>query len=98
MCSACSATSLGTLGMLEGFHMKTSRFAHRKLASSLSYLARSLVLIHTILVGSISTTMVSSVRWKALEEVGPLQSRTAGVTKFLSSGSSVELMMALVSS
>ena len=73
----------------------------RKSASSLAYLVGSLVLIRTVLVGllgSISTALVSSVGWKALEEVGPLHSGTAGVVEFLSSGSSVELMTAVVSS
>ena len=99
--SACSATSLGMPGMLIDFHAKTSRFARRKSLSLLSYLARSLVPICTILVGLaglIPTTLVSLVRWKALEEVGPLQSGAARVIEFLSSGSSVELMMAVASS
>ena len=68
--------------------------------NSLSYLARSLVLIRTVLVGSvglISTALVSSVGWKALEEVGPLQLGTTGVTEFLSSRSSAELMTAVAS-
>ena len=74
-CSVCSVTSLGMPGMSEGFHVKTSRLARRKSASSLSYLDGSLVPIHTFLVGllgSISTTLVSSVRWKELEEVSSL--------------------------
>ena len=69
--------------------------------SSLSYLVWSLVLIRTVLVGSmgsIPTALVSSVGWKALEEVGSLQSRTAGVDEFPSSESSVELMTAVASS
>ena len=49
--------------------------------SSYSYLAESWVPIRTILVGlvgSITTTLVSSSGWKAVEEVGLLQSGTAG--------------------
>ena len=68
--------------------------------SSLSYLAGSLVLIRTVLVGLlglISTTLVSLVGWKVLEEVCPLQSGTARVTKFLSSETSVELMTVVAS-
>ena len=66
-----------------------------------SYFAGSLVPIRIILVGSvgsISAALVSSVGWNALEEVGPLQSGTTGIAKFLSSGSSVELTTAVVSS
>ena len=62
---------------------------------------RSWVLIHTVLVGSVGsipTTLVSSSRRKAIEEVGLLQSRTAGVDDSLSHGSSDELMMAVASS
>ena len=69
--------------------------------SSHYYLAGSWVPIHTILVGllgSISTTLVSSVGWKVLEEVYPLRSGTTGVAEFLSFGSPVELMMVVASS
>ena len=48
---------------------------------------RELGPIRTILVGSmgsISTALLSSIGWKAVEEVGLLQSGTAGVDKFLS--------------
>ena len=99
--NACSATSLGMPSMSDGFHVKTSQLAHRKLVSSLSYLAGSLVSIRIILVGSagsIPTALVSSVGWKALDEVGSLQSGTAGVDEFPSSESSVELMTAVASS
>ena len=81
--------------------MKTSRLARRKSVSSLSYLARSLVPIRTILVGSVGSipiALVSSSERKAIEEVGLLQSRTAGVDDSLSYGSSDELMTTVVSS
>ena len=58
--------------------------------SSHSYLAGSWVPIHTILVGSVGsipTALVSSSGWKAIEEVGLLQSRTAGIDNSLSHGS-----------
>ena len=73
--NACSVTSLGMPGRFDGFHVKTSRLAHRKLASSLSYLARSLVPIGIVFVGSVGsipTALVSLVEWKALDEVGSL--------------------------
>ena len=69
--------------------------------SSHSYLAGSWVPIRTVLVGlvgSIPTALVSSVGWKALDEVGSLQSGTAGVDEFPSFGSSAELMTAVASS
>ena len=69
--------------------------------SSHSYLAGSSASIHTILVesvGSIPTALVSSSGWKAVEEVGLLQSRTAEVNNSLSQGSSAELMMVVASS
>ena len=73
--SACSVTSRGMLGMLEGFHAKTLRLARRKSMSSHSYLARSWVPIHTVLVGSVGsipTALVSLSGRKAIEEVGLL--------------------------
>ena len=69
--------------------------------SSHSYLAGSWVPIHTILarlVGSTPTALVSSNGWKAIEEVGLLQSRTAGVDDSPSYGSSEELMTVVASS
>ena len=89
------------LGMSEGFHVKTSRLAHRKSASSHSYLAGSLALIHTVLVGSVGsipTALVSSIGWKAVEEVGLLLSGIARVDDSLSQGSSAELMTVVTSS
>ena len=68
--------------------------------SSHSYLAGSWVPICTVLVGlvgSIPTALVSSSGQKAIEEVGLLQSRTAGVDNSLSRGSLDELMTAVVS-
>src|SRR3954471_17905282 len=42
----CSANSLGTLGMSDGFHAKMSQFSRRKLMSSNSYLGfRSVVML-----------------------------------------------------
>ena len=75
--------------------------ARRKSTSSHSYLARSWVPIHTVLVGlvgSIPTALVSLSGWKAIEEVGLLQSGTAGVDDSPSYRSSDELMSAVVSS
>ena len=69
--------------------------------SSLSYLVRSFILIYTILLGSVEsipTVLVSSMGWKALDEVSSLQSGTTGVNEFLSCRSSAELMMAMASS
>ena len=65
-----------------------------------SYLARSWVLIRTVLVGlvgSIPTALVSSSGRKAIEKVGLLQSRTAGVDDSPSYGSLNELMTAVAS-
>jgi len=73
--NACSATSRGMPGMSEGFNAKTSQLAHRKLANSYSYLARSLAPIRIVLVGSVGsipTALVSSSGRKAVEEVGLL--------------------------
>ena len=73
--NVCSATSRSMPSMSKGFHAKTSRLAHRKSASSHYYLAGSLALIRTILVGwvgSISTTLVFSIGWKAVKKVGLL--------------------------
>ena len=69
--------------------------------TSHSYLAVILVPIHTVLVGSVGsipTALVSSSGRKAIEEVGLLQSRTAGVDDSLSRESSDELMTAVASS
>ena len=69
--------------------------------SSHSYLARSYVSIRTVLVGSVGlipTALDSSSGWKAIEEVGLLQSGTAGVNDSLSYGSLDELMTTVVSS
>src|ERR1041384_644141 len=42
----CSANSLGTPGMLDGFHAKTSQFSRRKLMSSTSYFgSRSMAML-----------------------------------------------------
>ena len=97
----CSATSHGMPGMSDGFHVKTSRLARRKSTSLHSYLAGSWVPIRTVLVGSVGsipTALVSSSGRKAVEEVGLLQSGTAGVDDSLSYGSSDKLMTAVVSS
>ena len=99
--SACSGTSRGMLGMLEGFHAKTSRLVCRKSTSSCSYLAGSWVSIRTVLVGSVGsipTTLVSSSGWKVVEEVCLLQSGTARVDDSLSYRSLDELMTAVASS
>ena len=48
--------------------------------------------------GSIPTALVSSIGQKAVEEVGLLQSGTAGVDDSLSRGSSDELMTTVASS
>ena len=100
-CNVCSVTSHGMPGMSEGFHAKTPRLVHRKSASSHSYLAKSWVLIRTILVGSVGsipTALVSSSGQKAVKEVGLLQSGTAGVDDSPSRGSLAQLMMAVASS
>ena len=79
----------------------TSRLAHRKSVSSHSYLSRSWVPIRTVLVGSVGsipTALVSSCGQKAVEEVGLLQSGTAGVDDSPSYGSSDELMTVVASS
>ena len=87
-------------GMSEGFHVKTSQLAHRKSASSHSYLVESWAPIRTVLVGSVGSTptaLVSSSGWKAVEEVGLLQSGTAGVDDSSSRGSLDELMTIVAS-
>ena len=69
--------------------------------SSHSYLVRSWVSIQTVLVGlagSIPTALASSSGWKAIEEVGLLQSGTAGADDSPSRGSSDELMTVVASS
>ena len=69
--------------------------------SSHSYLARSWVLIRIVLVGSVGsipTALVSSSGLKAVEEVGLLQSRTAGVDDSPSHKSSNKLMIIVASS
>ena len=69
--------------------------------SSHSYLAVSWVPICTVLVGlvgSIPTALVSSSGWNSIEEVGLLQSGTAGVDDSPSCGSSDELTTVVVSS
>ena len=66
-----------------------------------SYLVKSWVPIRTVLdgsVGLIPTALVSSSGWKAVEEVGLLQSRTAGVDDSPSCWSSDELTTAVASS
>ena len=88
----------GIAGMLEGYHAKTSWLSCRKSTSSHSYLVGSWVLIWTVLVGSIPTALVSSCGQKAIEEVGLLQSGTAGIDDSSSRGSTDELTTAVVSS
>ena len=85
----CSATSHGMPGMSDGFHGKTSRLAHRKSASSHSYLAGSLAPIRTVLVGSVGsipTARVSSIGWKAVEEVACCSPRLLESTNFRAEG------------
>ena len=69
--------------------------------SSHFYLAESWVLIRTILVGSVGsipTALVSLSGWKAVKEVGLLQSETTGVDNSLGHESSDKLMTAVASS
>ena len=55
----CSASSLGTLGMSDGFHAKMSQFSRRKEVSAPSYAKSRLALITAVLCGSSSRrTMV----------------------------------------
>ena len=94
--NACSVTSRGMPGISEGFHTKTSQLAHRKSASSHSYLARSWVPIHTVLVGSVGsipTALVSSSRQKAVEEVGLLWFGTARVDDSSSCGGELKMLV-----
>ena len=58
----CSANSLGTPGMSDGFHAKMSQFSRRKLMSSTSYFgSRSVAMLVNLssLVGWIRTFLVS---------------------------------------
>ena len=61
----CSASSLGTPGMSEGFHAKMSRFSWRNSMSALSYLSDNPAPVMNCWVspGTKSTFFVSSANW-----------------------------------
>jgi hypothetical protein len=60
MFNLCSATSLGTPFMSEGFHANTSRFVLRKSTSALSYLGSSAISIRSVQSSSETTASLTS--------------------------------------
>ena len=93
-----SMTSLGMLGMSEGFHAKMSLLERRKSTNVLSYSEESVVPMCTIfpsvLPGSMRTSLEPSASSK--DPINLLGSGTSSVSSFLMSTSSPEAMIVVV--